>query len=98
MREATIHQSSGGDLAIRQGPWKAIFHKDGRRELFNLTTDSSETKDVLADNPDVAQKLTALMQSYIDRGRSTPGAPQKNDFSLSLGGGEGKAKKKGKDK
>ncbi len=97
-REATIHQSAAGDLAIRQGPWKLIFHKGGNRELFNLQTDLSETKDVLAANGEVAAKLTALMQKYIANGRSTPGIAQKNDFDLSItgGGGRGKGKKKSK--
>ncbi len=94
VREATVHQSAAGDLAIRQGPWKAIFHKTGKRELFNLADDLSETKDVLAANGEIATKLTALMQTYIARGRSTPGEAQKNDSDLSLTGGEGKAKRK----
>ena len=84
VREATVHQSSTGDLAIRQGIWKVIFHKDGKRELFNLEDDLSETKDVLADNTEIAKKLTLVMQNYIDRGRSTPGTWQKNDIALSL--------------
>jgi len=84
VREATVHQSMAGDLAIRQGPWKAIFNRDGQRELFNLAVDLGETKDVLADNPDVAKKLAALLQSYIERGRSTPGASQPNEYNVSL--------------
>ena len=84
VREATVHQSAAGDLAIRQGPWKLVFLKNGQRELYNLETDLSETKDVLSANADVAEKLAALMQSYIDRGRSTPGMAQKNDIALSL--------------
>ena len=76
VREATVHQSMAGDLAIRQGPWKLIFFKGGRRELYNLKDDLSETRDVLAANPDVAERLAKLMQQYIDNGRSTPGAPQ----------------------
>ena len=97
-REATVHQSAAGDLAIRQGPWKLIFLKSGKHELYNLQTDLGEAKDVLAANAEVAAKLTALMQKYIDDGRSTPGIAQKNDFDLSItgGGGKGKGKKKGK--
>lgn len=83
-REATVHQSATGDLAIRQGPWKLIFAKDGSRELYNLQMDLSETKDVLAANAEVATKLTALMQHYIANGRSTPGVAQENDFDLSI--------------
>ena len=76
VREATVHQSMAGDLAIRQGPWKLIFFKGGRRELYNLKDDLGETRDVLAANPDVVERLAKLMQQYIDNGRSTPGAPQ----------------------
>lgn len=98
-REVTIHQSPAGDLAIRQGPWKMIFHKDGRRELFHLTSDLSETRSVLAENPLVAEQLTALFQNDIDRGRSTPGSVQKNEHQLSLAPASdrpGKARNKSK--
>jgi arylsulfatase A len=96
-REATVHQSAAGDLAIRQGPWKLIFKKDGSREIYNLEADLSETKDVLAANEEVVAKLTALMQRYIAEGRSTSGVAQKNDFDLSITS-EGKGKRKKKDK
>jgi len=106
VREATVHQSMGGDLAIRQGPWKLIFFKNGKRELYNLKDDLSETKDVLAANAEVVERLTKLMQQYIDNGRSTPGAPQKNGINFALpkpvaaGAGEdggGKKRKKAKE-
>ena len=84
-REATVHQSSAGDLAIRQGPWKLIFLKSGKRELYNLKDDLSETRDVAGENQPVVDRLTKLMQQYIDNGRSTPGAPQKNSASIDLG-------------
>lgn len=93
VREATIHQAPSGDLAIRQGPWKLIFKKDGSRELYNLEADLSEMKDVLAANAEVATKLAALMQRYIAEGRSTAGVAQKNEFNLSITG-ESKAKRK----
>lgn len=95
VREATIHQSAAGDLALRQGPWKMIFHKGGQRELFNLRDDLSETKDVAATNPEVIAKLSSLMQKYIADGRSTLGAKQKNDANMSVDGTGGN-KKKGK--
>jgi hypothetical protein len=96
-REATVHQSAAGDLAIRQGPWKLLFKKDGSRELYNLEADLSETKDVLAANAAAATELTALMQRYIAEGRSTPGVAQKNEFDLSITG-ESKGKRKKRDK
>lgn len=83
-REATIHQSPGQDLAIRQGPWKLIFHKNGQRELFNLQSDLSEAKNVAEANGDVVERLTALMRRYLADGRSTLGAPQENDVAVAL--------------
>jgi arylsulfatase A-like enzyme len=92
VREATVHQAPGG-LAIRQGPWKLVFHRRGNRELFNLEADIGETKDVAAANVEVVERLSKLMQSYIDRGRSTAGAAQQNEFELSLSFGKDRRKK-----
>ncbi len=76
LREATVHQSAGGDLAIRQGPWKLVFLKGGKRELYQLESDLGETKDVSRENPEVVEKLAALMKRQVEQGRSTPGARQ----------------------
>jgi hypothetical protein len=35
-------------------------------------------------HPDLVKELTALMQSYVDRGRSTPGKPQKNNGVIDI--------------
>ena len=48
-------------------------------QLYNMTTDPSETKNVQAEHPEVVRELRELMLKYIRDGRSTPGAPQKND-------------------
>lgn len=96
VREATVHQSHHGDLAIRQGPWKLIFLTNGNRELYNLATDIGEKNNVLAANPEVMGRLTALLQQYIANGRSTPGEVQKNEFTLSLDGERSKTKPKRK--
>ena len=93
LREATINQSPAG-LAIRQGPWKYIMYRNGNRELYNLKDDISETKDVSRANTEIVGRLEKLMQSYIDRGRSTPGPVQKNDFELPFG--KSKTKKRNK--
>jgi arylsulfatase A len=86
VREATIHQSPHHDLAIRQGPWKLIFLKNGGRELYNLQTDLGEKQNVAAANPEVVTRLTTLMRQYMADGRSTVGSPQKNDVLMSLDG------------
>ncbi len=95
VREAVIHQSMKGDLSIRQGPWKLIFLKGGKRELYNLQSDLSETSNVLEANPEVVGRLTDLMNRYINDGRSTAGNPQKNEASISLDGPSGGKKRQG---
>jgi arylsulfatase A len=92
VREATVHQSAHGDLAIRQGPWKLVFLANGSKELYNLKDDLGETKDMAGAQPDVVARLTALMQRHIATGRSTPGSPQKNSVSISLTGQRRKKK------
>ena len=84
VREATIHQSMAGDLAIRQGPWKLIFFKSGKHELYNLQDDLSESKNVLSANPGIVANMKSLIQQYIANGRSTPGSAQMNEFDLSI--------------
>ncbi len=96
VREATVHQSPNRDLAIRSGPWKLIFLKNGTRELYNLQSDLGETKNVAEANPDVGERLTTLMRKYITDGRSTIGAPQKNDAEMSVDKAPGGQEKKGK--
>jgi len=93
VRETTVHQSLRGDLAIRQGPWKLVFPADGGdRELYNLHDDLGETTDLAATRPDDAERLAGLMRRLVDGGRSTPGAPQRNDAPVSLGGAPKKAR------
>lgn len=75
-REATVHQSAAGDLAIRKGAWKMVFLKNGNRELYQLKNDIGETKDVSRQNPDVVRELSELMTRYVTEGRSTPGGKQ----------------------
>jgi len=93
VREATVHQSMAGDLAIRQVEWKMIFLVSGKKELYNLKEDLSETRDLAAAQPEVVSRLTALMQQYVDRGRSTPGAPQHNERAINLWEAGTKARK-----
>ncbi len=95
VREATIHQAPNRDLAIRQGPWKLIFLNKGGHELYNLQTDLSEKNNVAEANPEIVARLTTLMRRYISEGRSTAGAPQKNDATMSVDESSGGRKKKG---
>jgi arylsulfatase A-like enzyme len=53
-------------------------------QLYDLTADISERRNLQAEQPDVTARLTALLQSYVDNGRSTPGTPQKNDRNVTI--------------
>lgn len=62
-----IHQG-GGQQAVRIGNWKAV--RTGMKkqpepaiELFNLTSDPGEEKDVAAENPEIVEKARAVMDS-----------------------------------
>jgi arylsulfatase A-like enzyme len=73
------YSNQGGEpgSAIREGDWKLIeFHADGRRELFNLRADQSETRNLLQKEPAVVKRLAAR----LDEWRKKAGAimPQKN--------------------
>ena len=94
LREAVVHHSINGSFAIRQGPWKLCLCPDsggwsdpkpGKApagspafQLFDLQADPAETTNVVAAHPDVVKRLGALMKSYVETGRSTPGAAQQN--------------------
>ncbi|MEK7706822.1 MAG: arylsulfatase, partial [Verrucomicrobiota bacterium] len=92
VRAHAVNQSMQGLLAVRNGKWKLIFGRGsggwtkGRDEkpgqLYNLADDLGETRNLYAEKPAVVAELTALMNKLISDGRSTPGAPQKNDAEM----------------
>ncbi|MFK7740077.1 MAG: sulfatase-like hydrolase/transferase [Planctomycetota bacterium] len=72
-------------LCPGSGGWSSPKPKPARkqrlplRQLYNLAKDPAEQINRQADEPEVAERLEQLLQSYVDRGRSTPGAACKND-------------------
>jgi arylsulfatase A-like enzyme len=48
-------------------------------QLYDLKKDIEETTNVQHKYPKIVKELTDLLQSYVDRGRSTPGAIQQNE-------------------
>jgi arylsulfatase A-like enzyme len=88
IREATVHQSGDGTLAIRQGPWKlctalgshgfteprSLKPKPGEPEgqLYNLADDPAEQTNLWSERPEVVARLTALLEQYQAAGRSAP--------------------------
>ena len=53
-------------------------------QLYDVSQDIAERMNVEAEHPDVVKRLTALLQKYIDNGRSTPGPKEKNDVPVKL--------------
>jgi len=84
IREAVVHHSIQGMFAIRQGEWKLIegkgsggWSKDGEedpapRQLYNIFDDPSEKNNLYQKYPEIAQKLTALLEKYRKESRSRP--------------------------
>lgn len=48
-------------------------------QLYNMKTDPGETTNVYDRHPEIVKELKDLLTRYVKEGRSTPGAPQKND-------------------
>ena len=99
-RPAVVHHSFLGAFAIREGKWKLCLCKGsggwskprpGKApegapavQLFDLEADPAEKKNLSEENPEKVKELTALLQKYVDEGRSTPGAKQENDGAVDI--------------
>ena len=107
---ALLMNSIRGMFAIRQDGAKLVLGAgsggwskggDGAPvQLYDMVADAGEQRNRQADDPAAVKKLTALMEKYVADGRSTPGAPQKNDADIVLrkrGGRDGDGAK-GNDK
>ena len=53
-------------------------------QLYDLGQDIGEQHNVQDKHPEVVQRLTALLQKYVDDGRSTPGPPRSNEGETSI--------------
>ncbi len=90
--EAIVHHSIEGKFAIREGAWKLClcagsggWSKGGGDEspqLYNMQTDPGETANVASAHPDIVERLTKLLDTMVNTGRSTPGTPQRNDVPV----------------
>ncbi|MEK0446732.1 MAG: hypothetical protein RLZZ399_2053 [Verrucomicrobiota bacterium] len=53
-------------------------------QLYDVQNDVAEKKNEAEAHPEVVAYLSALLKKYVDDGRSTPGAPQKNDVAIEI--------------
>lgn len=65
-----FHEGKTSSQAIRKGKWKAVRQDpDGLIELYDLSQDISESRNVAAQNPDVIQTMESILS-----GARTPNA------------------------
>lgn len=64
--EVILVQTNNRSVALRYKQWKYIPGK--QPELYDLSADVGETKNLAKDNPAMTEKLSALMQKYRERG------------------------------
>ncbi|MCM8538004.1 MAG: arylsulfatase [Lentisphaeraceae bacterium] len=67
-------------FAVTSGKWKLVMpYKKHSFELYDLSKDSAETKNIADQHPERVQFLTKELNKVIAKGRTTPGAIQEND-------------------
>ena len=93
VRESAVNISIQGVPAVRDGAWKLILGSVyvGKSEsggehpelqLYNLAEDAGETSNLAAQHPQRVAQMRLMMERFVTDGRSTPGAPQKNDVEV----------------
>jgi len=89
------NQGSRPGGAVRAGNYKLIeFYEDGRRELYDLKKDVSESQNLIADKPEVAKELAAKLDAWrkdVGAKMMTPNPdyvpnPQAKDGTITLPG------------
>lgn len=79
-RPPMIHHSARGRFAIRDRKWKLVMEtRRQKRELYDLSRDPAEQRNVIDAHRQIAQRLTEKITEIIRDGRSTPGPAQAND-------------------
>jgi arylsulfatase A-like enzyme len=61
-RESLVEQGGGVMTALRKGNWKFVPRPQGKPELYDLSTDLAETKNLAAERPEVVREMRAELQ------------------------------------
>jgi arylsulfatase A-like enzyme len=64
-----------GDLEAKKNGLPAL-------QLYDMTSDAAEKNNVESAHPETVQRLTTLLETIVNNGRSTPGAKQNNDLPV----------------
>jgi arylsulfatase A len=59
------NQGSRPGGAVRRGNWKLVeYYEDGRRELFDLSKDLSESRNLISQNADLSKELAGELDAW----------------------------------
>jgi len=92
-RHHIVAHSVGGEVAYIEDGWKVVFrNQDANRnnsrgkareeELYHLSTDIAESKNLIESKPERALELINALRSVIARGTSREGPNQTNDTEV----------------
>ena len=77
-------------LAAGSGGWSVPREKDAQKQglpplqLFNLTEDKAEQRNLVETQPQRAQELLQILQTEVNNGRCTPGTKLPNDRQVTF--------------
>jgi arylsulfatase A-like enzyme len=54
------------------------------RQLYDLSNDPGERRNIAADHPEIVERLTHVLEESIASGRTTPDEPQSNDVPVQI--------------
>ncbi len=76
------------ELCAGSGGWGKPSDAEAKKQglpdvqLYDLSTDIAESKNLQAEHPDVVARMTKILNQQIADGRSTPGPTQQNDVEV----------------
>jgi len=80
IRSTAVNTACNGLPSYREGAWKYVATPIP--ELYHLDDDPAESVNLAQQRPDRLQEMQAAFEKIIRAGRSTPGAPGKNDVRV----------------
>ncbi len=92
-RTSLVSHSNHGEFAYRDGPWKLVFRNSGPNlqksrgkptvpELYNLSEDIAESKNLAEERPEIVEELQAKFDAMIAQGATRAGIPARNDTNV----------------
>lgn len=64
---APIFWEHEGNRAMRSGDWKLVARRGGAWELYDVSSDRTETRDLAAAHPDRVREFSALYSTWAER-------------------------------